>query len=99
MHCTQRETSVLKLLITGKNNKQIAKELSISPHTVRDHISAMLQRFGLCNRVHLAAHAFRSGWHLQDSWIDCTRCADDVITTCHPEHDSLPPLQMNALHV
>ncbi|MFN7570083.1 MAG: response regulator transcription factor [Betaproteobacteria bacterium] len=54
---TPRERDVVQRLIAGRTNKEIARDLAISPHTVRDHVSAMLHRFGVGNRAALAAVA------------------------------------------
>lgn len=51
---TVREQEVLRILVHGLCNKGIAQQLGISPHTVRDHVSAMLRRTGCANRVQLA---------------------------------------------
>lgn len=51
---TVREHEVLRMLVHGLCNKGIGKQLGISPHTVRDHVSAMLRRTGCANRVQLA---------------------------------------------
>lgn len=55
MIVTEREQDILKLLIQGKTNKQIAAELAISSHTVRDHVSALLHKRGVNTRTELAA--------------------------------------------
>lgn len=57
MEFTKREKDVYQLLIQGKTNKQIAVYLNISDFTVRDHVSSMLRKTGVSNRVELiAAH-------------------------------------------
>lgn len=55
MLITEREQDVLKLLILGKTNKQIAVELDISRHTVRDHVSVLLRKLGVSTRTELAS--------------------------------------------
>ena len=54
MQFTLREQEVLRMLVQGMCNKGIGQKLGISPHTVRDHVSAMLRRTGCANRVQLA---------------------------------------------
>ncbi|WP_338477674.1 LuxR C-terminal-related transcriptional regulator [Pseudomonas trivialis] len=54
MEITNRESDVIELLAQGLTNKQIGKELGISNHTVRDHISSMLKKTKTTNRVELA---------------------------------------------
>lgn len=58
---TEREFEVLRLLVTGKSNTEIAKELFISVHTVKAHVSSILEKFGVEDRVQVAVHAVRKG--------------------------------------
>lgn len=58
---TKREKEVLKYVITGKNNVEIAKLLFISPHTAKAHVSAILNKFGVKTRVEAVVHAIRNG--------------------------------------
>lgn len=53
-HITRRESEILQLLSRGMQNKYIARELGISPFTVRDHITCLLKKNGLSNRVELS---------------------------------------------
>lgn len=52
---TEREQDVLRLLMTGMTNKQIALALRISDYTVRDHVSALLRKFDASTRTELIA--------------------------------------------
>lgn len=52
---TARERDVLRCLAAGSRNDEIARELLISPHTVKFHISKLLGRTGARNRAELAA--------------------------------------------
>ena len=54
---TERETEVLRELLTGDNNTDIAKRLHITPDTVKYHIAQMLQKTGFCTRTELAVEA------------------------------------------
>lgn len=58
---TEREFEVLKLLVLGKSNNQIAKELFISVHTVKAHVSSILEKFLVEDRVQLAVKATKEG--------------------------------------
>jgi NarL family two-component system response regulator LiaR len=58
---TERELQVLKLLAKGKSNKVIASELNISLHTVRTHVSRILNKLHLANRVQATLYALREG--------------------------------------
>lgn len=50
-----RERSVLELVLQGKNNREIADHLFISPHTVRNHIYSIYGKMSVKNRVQLMA--------------------------------------------
>lgn len=52
---TARERDVLQCLAAGSRNDEIARELRISAHTVKFHISKLLKRTGARNRAELAA--------------------------------------------
>lgn len=56
---SDRELEVLKLMAGGKGNVDIARELFISPYTVRNHISSLLHKLQLRNRTQAAAYAVR----------------------------------------
>lgn len=56
---TEREIEVLALLAEGKSNGQIADDLVLSEKTVRNHVSVILDKLGLANRVEAATYATR----------------------------------------
>jgi len=58
-YISERETQVLKLVVLGKSNTEIAKELFISVHTAKAHVSSILEKFGVEDRVQLAVKAVR----------------------------------------
>lgn len=58
---TSREGEVLSLLAHGWSNRRIAGELSIAEVTVRTHVSHVLDKLGVSNRVEAALHALRLG--------------------------------------
>lgn len=51
---TKKEREVLLEVAQGKSNRQIAQELYLSEHTVRNHVSNILQKLNLSSRVQLA---------------------------------------------
>ena len=57
---TERERDVLKLMIEGLNNTQIAGRLTISPSTVKSHVSNILAKLGVASRTEAVALALRS---------------------------------------
>ena len=58
---SERELDVLRLLAAGKANIDIARELFLSPYTVRNHISSILAKLQIANRTEAAAYAIRRG--------------------------------------
>ena len=54
---TQRELDVLRLIVQGYTNKQVAEELSISIRTVEGHRSNLTEKLGLKSRVDLVRYA------------------------------------------
>jgi DNA-binding NarL/FixJ family response regulator len=58
---SDRELEVLRLIANGKENAEIARELFISPKTVKNHISNILMKLQIENRIQAAVYAVRSG--------------------------------------
>jgi DNA-binding NarL/FixJ family response regulator len=58
---SQRELDVLKLIANGSDNAMIAAQLHISPKTVKNHISNILMKLQIENRIQAAVYAVRSG--------------------------------------
>jgi DNA-binding NarL/FixJ family response regulator len=56
---TERELDVLRLMTAGWDNSKIAKELFISAQTVKSHVSHVLAKLGVRNRVQAAVCAVR----------------------------------------
>ncbi len=58
---SERELEVLRLAANGHDNAEIARRLHISPKTVKNHISNILMKLQLENRIQAAVYAVRSG--------------------------------------
>lgn len=58
---TEREYEVLKHLVTGKSNTEIAKELIVSVHTAKAHVCSILQKMCVSDRVQAAVKAVKDG--------------------------------------
>ena len=58
---TEREVEVLSLIGRGRSNKEIADDLSISPMTVKTHVSNLLGKLELFDRTQAAIFAIRHG--------------------------------------
>ena len=58
---TARESEVLKLLGEAKSNLEIADQLFISEHTVKVHVSRILEKLGISTRSECVRFAIRNG--------------------------------------
>jgi two-component system response regulator DesR len=58
---SEREREVLELIAAGYTNKEIAEELYLSPHTVKEHTSALYRKLGARNRAEAVQRAQRIG--------------------------------------
>ena len=58
---TEREFEVLRLLADGLDNRQIGEALYLSPTTVKRHVSTIVVKLGVSNRVQAAIWAVRAG--------------------------------------
>jgi len=57
-----REMEVLRLIATGKTNKEAAVELKISERTVQAHMLNVFRKLGVSSRTMAVLHALRRGW-------------------------------------
>jgi len=58
---TRRQIEVLRLLAAGKSNKDIARELGVSPATVKSHVAQVIAITGATNRTGASMHAASLG--------------------------------------
>ena len=56
---SSREVDVLRLVATGRSNREIGAELFISGHTVANHMRSILRKTGAANRTEAAGYAYR----------------------------------------
>jgi DNA-binding NarL/FixJ family response regulator len=62
---TNRESEILKLIVSGMNNREIADHLTISQSTVKNHVTSIFMKLGVSNRaeaVALAVHHQLIDW-------------------------------------
>lgn len=64
---TPRERQVLVKVAVGKTNAQIAHDLGISEHTVKDHMGRLLDQFKCNNRVQLVVTAIFGAIPLEET--------------------------------
>ncbi|MBI3165506.1 MAG: response regulator transcription factor [Anaerolineales bacterium] len=67
---SDREMEVLGCVVRGMSNKEIAALLGISHQTVKNHVTAILRKFGVEDRTQAVVYALKRGWvTLRDSDI------------------------------
>jgi DNA-binding NarL/FixJ family response regulator len=57
-----RELDVVRQVVDGRSNDEIATALGITPKTVETHLRRLFERFDLASRTELATKALREGW-------------------------------------
>ena len=62
IHLTNREREVLKVMIAGYSNPQIAETLSVSLSTVKAHVSSIIRKFNVKSRVEVTRDAVKRGF-------------------------------------
>lgn len=58
---TEREQEVLKLIVAGKSNKEIAQILDVSSHTAKAHVANIIQKLAVDDRTQVAVKALKEG--------------------------------------
>jgi len=59
---SDREMEVLSCVVRGMSNKEIATLLGISHQTVKNHVTAILRKFGVEDRTQAVVYALKRGW-------------------------------------
>ncbi|MGQ9522043.1 MAG: response regulator [Anaerolineae bacterium] len=59
---SSREMEVLRLMVAGMSNKEIACRLGISHQTVKNHVTAIFNKLGVADRTQATVYALRHGW-------------------------------------
>jgi DNA-binding CsgD family transcriptional regulator len=54
---TAREETVVRLVAEGRGNREIAQQLSLSEHTIKNYLFRIFEKLGLSNRVELVLYA------------------------------------------
>lgn len=58
---SEREQEVLRLLCQARTNHQIARQMSIADTTVKTHVSSIMRKMGVSNRLEIVVEAHRRG--------------------------------------
>lgn len=72
---SSRELEIVELVVTGLSNHKIAQRLEISKRTVDNHISNILKKTGVSNRVELVRWSLQWGKVCLDE-VNCCSLAD-----------------------
>lgn len=66
-HLNERETTLLRLLANGFNNRQIADHLDLAESTVKNNLSSLFQKIGVRDRTQAALYAISQGFATKTS--------------------------------
>ncbi len=66
---TPREEQVVALVAEGLGNRQIARELNLSEHTVKKYLFHIFEKLGISTRVELVLYALNNGEPRQAEWL------------------------------
>jgi DNA-binding NarL/FixJ family response regulator len=66
---TPREEQVVALVADGLTNRQVARELSLSEHTVKKYLFRIFDKLGISSRVELVLYAVSHGGHREAEWV------------------------------
>jgi len=66
---TPREEQVVALVADGLSNRDIARELNLSEHTVKKYVFRIFDKLGISSRVELVLYAVSNGDHRQAEWV------------------------------
>jgi two-component system NarL family response regulator len=62
LRLSTRELDILRLMARGLSNKQIASRLSLSYHTIKNHVQNIFRKLDVARRIEAVEHARRQGW-------------------------------------
>lgn len=62
VNLTKREDEILRMIVTGQSNADIAAQLFVGPATVKTHVSNILMKLGVKDRIHAVIWAYEHGY-------------------------------------
>jgi DNA-binding NarL/FixJ family response regulator len=74
---TKREEDVVRLLAEGLQNREIAKELKLSEHTVKNYLFHIFDKLGVSSRVELVLYAVSSTKKMQNASVQADNREDE----------------------
>jgi DNA-binding NarL/FixJ family response regulator len=76
---TKREMEVMKCIVQGNTNKQIALAMDITDQTVKNHITNILKKLNVRDRTSAAVMALHRGWiaHNSDGQIEIKSLSEE----------------------
>ncbi|MFZ0805069.1 MAG: response regulator transcription factor [Candidatus Sulfotelmatobacter sp.] len=66
---TPREEQVVAVVAEGLSNRQVARELNLSEHTVKKYLFRIFEKLGISSRVELVLYAMNNGDPRQAEWL------------------------------
>ena len=74
---SSRESQILSRIASGYLNKQVATEFGISEHTIKNHMTHILEKLDVGDRTHAVVIAMQNGWISPVSTINTTNGKPD----------------------
>ena len=65
---TPRQRTLLRMMVDGLSNREIAEEMGVSPHTVKENVDTLMDKTGIHSRTALAAQASHLNVVVSDSY-------------------------------
>ena len=59
---SDRELQILRMVVNGASNRDVAEKLHLSQNTIKFHVRQLLEKTGVANRTELATKAVQQGW-------------------------------------
>jgi two-component system nitrate/nitrite response regulator NarL len=77
-HITKREAAVIRLAVEGLSNREIAKQLVVAEHTVKNYMFRAFEKLGVSNRVELVLSCLGQEQDAREKWAAQTKLAAEA---------------------